>query len=315
MIGSVPHLFCFGFGYSAETLARRLLAEGWRVSGSCRDEAKQRRLAALGYRIHFFDRDRPLADPVAALAGVTDVVVSVPPDAGGDPVLDQHAGDLVAHARLRWIGYLSTTGVYGDTGGAVVAETAPPAPTSERSRRRVAAEARWLDLYRRSGLPAHVFRLAGIYGPGRSSLDQVRAGAARRIERPGHLFSRIHVDDIATVLRASMARPDPGRIYNVCDDEPAAPADVIAYACRLLGREPPPLVPFEAVEAGMSAMAQSFWRDNRRVDNGRIGRELGVRLRYPDYRAGLTAILAAESAASDEGGGIDAVGAEDAAGR
>lgn len=300
MIGSVPHLFCFGFGYSAEALARRLQAEGWRVSGSCRDPMKQRRLAAEGYRLHLLDRGRPLADPEAALAGVTDVVVSVPPDAAGDPVLDQHAADLVAHARLRWIGYLSTTGVYGDTGGAAVDETAPLAPTSERSRRRVEAERRWLDLYRRQQLPVHIFRLAGIYGPGRSSLDQVRTGVARRIDRPGHLFSRIHVDDIATVLRASMARPDPGRIYNVCDDEPAAPADVIAYACRLLGREPPPPVPFEAAAAGMSAMAKSFWRDNRRIDNRRIGRELGVRLRYPDYRSGLAAILAAEQTGSEQ---------------
>ena len=303
MIGSVPHLFCFGFGYSAEVLAQRLLAEGWIVSGSCRGEAKRRRLAAEGYRIHLFDRDRPLAEPAAALADVTDVVVSVPPDGAGDAVLDQHAPDLVAHAPLRWVGYLSTTGIYGDTGGATVAETTPPAPTSERSRRRVAAEGRWLDLYRRSGLPVHVFRLAGIYGPGRSSLDQVRAGEARRIDRPGHLFSRIHVDDIATVLRASMARPDSGRIYNVCDDEPAAPADVVAYACRLLGRPPPPLVPLEAIEGGMSAMARSFWQDNRRVDNSRVTRELGVAWRYPDYRSGLAAILAAEQAA---GRGMDA---------
>ncbi len=312
MIGSVPHLFCFGFGYSAAILAQRLLAEGWRVSGSCRGEQKQRRLAGEGYAIHRLDRNRPLADPAAALAGVTDLVVSVPPDADGDPVLDHHAADVVAHAPLRWIGYLSTTGVYGDTGGATVAETSPLAPTSERSRRRVEAEGRWLELHRQSGLPVHVFRLAGIYGPGRSSLDQVRSGEPRRIDRPGHLFSRIHVDDIATVLRASMARPDPGRVYNVCDDEPAAPADVVAYACRLLGREPPPLVPFEVAESGMSAMARSFWRDNRRVDNGRVKRELTVTLRYPDYRSGLAAILAAEEAAERE---TDATDALDARGR
>ena len=309
MIGSVPHLFCFGFGYSAETLARRLLAEGWRVSGSCRDEGKQRRLAAQGYRMHVLDRDRPLADAEAALAGVTDIIVSVPPDAAGDPVLDHHVGDLIAHAPLRWVGYLSTTGVYGDTGGAPVTETAPLAPTSERSRRRVAAEAGWLGLQRQEGLPVHVFRLAGIYGPGRSSLDQVRSGTARRIDRSGHLFSRIHVDDIATVLRASMARPNPGRTYNVCDDEPAAPADVVAHACRLLGRQPPPLLPFETAEPARSPMARSFWRDNRRVDNGRIARELGVRLRYPDYRAGLAAIVAAELAA-DETAALAEVGGE-----
>jgi nucleoside-diphosphate-sugar epimerase len=295
MIGNGPHLFCFGLGFSAEALARRLLDEGWQVSGTCRGEAKRQRLAALGIAMHLFDRDRPLADPASALAGVTDIVASVPPDAGGDPVLDLHEAAIVDHPGLRWVGYLSTTGVYGDTGGAPVDETAPLNPTAERSRRRVEAEGRWLALERSAGLPVHVFRLAGIYGPGRSPLDQVRAGEVRRIARPGHAFSRIHVDDIAQVLRASMARPDPGRIYNVCDDEPAEPADVVAFACRLLGREPPPPVPFEVARTAMSAMALSFWADNRRVDNSRIKRELGIDLAHPDYRAGLRAILAAEA--------------------
>ncbi len=196
---------------------------------------------------------------------------------------------------MRWIGYLSTTGVYGDTGGARVSEASPVNPTSARSRRRVAAENRWMELYWKHRLPVHVFRLAGIYGPGRSTLDQVRAGRARRIDRPGHLFSRIHVDDIATVLRTSMARPWPGAVYNVCDDLPAAPSDVVAYACALLGVEAPPVAAYEDVAGDMSPMARSFWNDNRTVDNSRVKRELEIELRFPDYKSGLKAILDAES--------------------
>jgi nucleoside-diphosphate-sugar epimerase len=292
-IGSPPHLFCFGFGYSARALAGRLMDEGWIISGTCRSEEKRAALAARGIRAFLFDRDRPLLDAPAALDGVTDILSSIPPDATGDPVLDRH-GEVIAAARgLRWIGYLSTTGVYGDTGGAVVDETAPLCPTSERSRRRVEAERRWLELWQRHGQPVHVFRLAGIYGPGRSAIDQVRRGEMRRIDKPGHLFSRIHIDDIGVVLHASIARPNPGRVYNVCDDEPAEPSDVVAHACRLLGVEPPPPVPFDQASALLSPMALSFWRDNRRVDNSRIKKKLGITLAYPSYRSGLEAIAAA----------------------
>ncbi|MEK9725956.1 MAG: SDR family NAD(P)-dependent oxidoreductase, partial [Rhodospirillaceae bacterium] len=188
----------------------------------------------------------------------------------------------------------STTGVYGDTGGAWVDETAPASPDVGRSRRRAEAEAGWRDLAVRHDLPLHTFRLAGIYGPGRNVLDQARAGTARRIVKPGHRFSRIHVDDIARVLLASMARPDPGAVYNVCDDEPAEPAEVTAFACALLGIEPPPLVPFEEAARAMTPMGRTFWTDNRRVRNDRIKRELGVDLAYPTYREGLRAIYAAE---------------------
>jgi nucleoside-diphosphate-sugar epimerase len=183
-----------------------------------------------------------------------------------------------------------------------VDETAPRRPTSERSRRRVAAEAAWLALGRDHDLAVHVFRLAGIYGPGRSILDQARTGRARRIARPGHLFSRIHVDDIAGVLQASMDRPSPGAIYNVCDDEAAAQADVVAYGCELLGLPLPPLVTFAEAAKEMSAMALSFWADNRRVDNSRIKRDLAVKLAHPDYRSGLRAVLAAEQSAGAAGG-------------
>ncbi len=297
-----PRLFCFGFGFSAGALARRLAGAGWRIGGTCRGEDKRRRLEAEGVEAHLFDRGRPLAAPARALAGTTALLISAPPDTAGDPVLDHHAEDIAA-LRPAWIGYLSTTGVYGDTGGALVDETAPLRPTSERSRRRVAAEAAWLALGRDHELAVHVFRLAGIYGPGRSVFAQARAGHARRIDRPGHLFSRIHVDDIARILEASLARPSPGAAYNVCDDEPAAQADVIAYACELLGLPVPPLMSFEEASKEMSPMALSFWADNRRIDNARIKQDLGVRLACPDYRAGLRAVLAAEEEAGRAAGG------------
>lgn len=286
-------LFCFGLGFSARALAARLVPRGWLVAGTCRGEDKKRVLAGDGIEAFVFDRDRPLADPARALGGARALLISAPPGAAGDPVLAHHGADIAA-LRPGWIGYLSTTGVYGDTRGVAVDENAPLQPTSERSHRRVAAEAAWLDLGRRNGLAVHIFRLAGIYGPGRSVLDQVRAGQARRIDRPGQLFSRIHVDDIALVLEASLARPEPASIYNVCDDEPAAQSDVVAYACALLGVNPPAAVAFADAAREMSAMALSFWADNRRVDNTRLKARLGVEPRYPNYRAGLQAILATE---------------------
>jgi nucleoside-diphosphate-sugar epimerase len=292
--GAAPHLFCFGLGYSATRIAERLMGEGWTVSGTCRSPEKQRTLIEKGMRVFLFARGRPLDDAAEALTGVTDVLSSVPPDPEGDAVLDHHRHDLLAMEGVRWIGYFSTTGVYGDTGGADVTETAALCPTTERSRRRVMAEGLWLELYHSHGLPVHVFRLAGIYGPGRSVVDQVRAGTARRIEKPGQVFSRIHVEDIATIVRASMARPEPGGIYNVCDDEPAAPSAVVQYACELLGVEPPPPITFSEAAEGMSQMALSFWQDNRRVVNARLKDVLGVELAYPDYRAGLSALVEAE---------------------
>jgi nucleoside-diphosphate-sugar epimerase len=287
---SPGRLFCFGLGFSALVLARRLAAAGWAVAGTTRRAAKAAELSAEGIAAFVFDRDHPL--DAAALAGTTHLLVSIAPDGEGDPVLDRHAADLAGLPDLAWIGYLSTTGVYGDWQGAEVDETSALRGAKGRNRRRIEAEAAWLALQAERGLPVHVFRLAGIYGPGRSALDAVRSGRAKRIDKPGQLFSRIHVEDIATTLEASMARPNPGRVYNVCDDEPAAAAEVTAYACRLLGTAPPPLIPLE--QAGMSPMALSFWEDNRLVSNRRLHEELGVTLAYPDYRAGLEAILAAE---------------------
>ena len=289
----MSRLFCFGLGYSALALADRLIADGWSVSGTCRTEEKRARLAARGIAAHLFDRDRPLDDVATALEGATHLLSSVPPDATGDPVLEHHAAGIAALAdgELGWAGYLSTTGVYGNRDGGWVDEQSALEPTGERGRRRLSAERAWLGLGADAGLAVHLFRLSGIYGPGRSALDTVRRGRARRIDKPGQVFNRIHVDDIATILQASIAHPNPGAAYNCADDDAAPPQDVIAHACTLLGIEPPPLVPFEQAE--LSDMARSFYADNKQVRNDRIKAELGVTLMYPSYRDGLAAQLAA----------------------
>ncbi|MBL8709811.1 MAG: SDR family oxidoreductase [Rhodospirillaceae bacterium] len=265
-----------------------MLSLGWRVSGTCRGAEKQAALAVAGISAHRFDRGQPLADIDRLLAGATHLLSSVPPDALGDPVIDHHADAIDRAApNLAWTGYLSTTGVYGDRGGGWVDEASELVPSGERGLRRLRAEQAWLARVQ----PAHLFRLAGIYGPGSSALDTVRAGRARRVVKPGQVFSRIHVDDIVTVLIASMAAPRPGAAYNVCDDDPAPPADVVTHACQLLGVAPPPEVPYD--QADLSPMARSFYDDNKRCRNERIKRELGVHLAYPDYRRGLAALLAA----------------------
>jgi nucleoside-diphosphate-sugar epimerase len=291
-MSDTPTLFCFGLGYCATDLSRRLTAKGWSVRGTSRNEEACEKFATQGIQAWPFDRDRPLADPAVALDGVSHILSSVPPDATGDAVIDQHGGDIAAlSGSLKWAGYLSTTGVYGDRGGETVAETADLRPSTVRGERRVAAEGGWCGLWRDHGVPVHLFRLAGIYGPGRNALATVKGGQARRIVKPGQIFSRIHLDDISTILEASMAQPNPGAAYNLCDDEAAPPQDVIAYACELLGVDPPPEIPFE--DADLSDMARSFYAENKRVSNERIKHELGVTLAYPDYRAGLRALLEA----------------------
>ncbi len=278
----MPRLLVFGLGFSGRVIAARLAAAGWAVAGTTRSGEA---VDLPGIAVYPFDRDHPL--PEAALAGTTHVLSSIPPDGDGDPVLALAGGDL-GRLGLAWAGYLSTTGVYGDCGGGWVDEDTPLRPTSDRARRRAAAEREW----QASALPVHVFRLAGIYGPGRSAIDGVRAGTARRIVKPDQVFGRIHVDDIAQVVQASMARPRPGAVYNLADDDPAPPQEVILHACRLLGVEPPPEIPWDQAQATMSPMALSFFADNKRVRNDRIKAELGVRLAYPTYREGLAAILA-----------------------
>ncbi|CAN0383076.1 unnamed protein product [Discosporangium mesarthrocarpum] len=281
-------LFCFGLGYSAMALSRRLDAAGWTIRGTCRKPARQVALGALGISTAIFDGETPM-EPATLLQGATHVLMSIPPGAEGDPAFRHHAEDIAAVGSVEWVGYFSTTGVYGNRDGGWVDETSDLRPGSDRSQRRVDAEQNWLAWGDRHGISVQVFRLPGIYGPGRSAVDQVKAGTARRISKPGHVFSRIHVEDIATTVAASIARPRAGRVYNVCDDEPAAPGDVVAYVCELLGREPPLEIPYD--EAEMSPMAKSFWSDNRRVRNDLIKEELGVRLDFPDYRIGIRGIL------------------------
>jgi nucleoside-diphosphate-sugar epimerase len=288
---TAPHLFCFGVGYTALALGRRLSAEGWTISGTCRTEERTAVLREEGIAAYLFDQDHPLSRE--AVNGVTHLLLSAPPDAAGDPVLATHHNDIGAMRGLSWVGYLSTTGVYGDRSGGWVDETAALLPTGERGRQRVVAEQGWLDLWRSGGVPVHILRLAGIYGPGRSAFDALRAGKAKRIDKPGQVFSRIHIEDLAEVLIASIRRPRPGAIYNVCDDDPSPPEAVVAHAAALLGMPAPPLVPLDA--AGLSPMARSFYEDNKRVSNALIKTELGVTLRYPNFRTGLAAILADEA--------------------
>lgn len=291
--GTTPRLFCFGLGYSASVLARGLLAEGWRIAGTCRDDSSRESLVAQGIEAHVFNGQSPMNGFDAAFAGTTHLLSSAPPSDAGDPVLQIHGPQIAALTTLQWVGYLSTTGVYGDRAGEWVDETSSLEPTGARGQRRVDAEKNWRALWRTHAIPVHVFRLAGIYGPGRNQISAVRQGDAKRIDKPGQVFSRIHVDDIAAILRASMNRPNPGAIYNVCDDEAAPPGDVIAYIAAQLGVEPPPLTPFDPTE--LSPMAQSFYRDNKRVSNRRIKEDLGVTLKWPTYREGVTGLLACDS--------------------
>ena len=273
-------LLSIGHGYSAQALARRLLPEGWHIIGTTRSEAGAAALRATGIEALVW----PTEDLAPALARATHLLTSVAP-VDGDPVL-QALGPQIAAARLGWVGYLSTTAVYGHHNGDWVDETTPLAPTTTRGAARVQAEADWATL----GLPLHVFRLAGIYGPGRGPFEKVRDGTARRIHKAGQVFSRIHVDDIANVLHAALLRPNPG-IYNLCDDDPASPEDILGLAAEMLGLPPPPIVPYEQAE--MTPMARSFYAENKRVRNDRIKAVLGVKLEYPTYREGLAAILAA----------------------
>jgi nucleoside-diphosphate-sugar epimerase len=276
-------LLSFGHGYSAQALERLLLPQGWRIIGTTRSEAKAEAMRTRGIEALIW----PGADVTDALNAASHLLMSASPDDGSDPVLAALQNQITARAdQFEWAGYLSTTGVYGDHGGDWVDETAPLTPATRRGQARVVAEAAWQAI---PGLPLHIFRLAGIYGPGRGPFAKVRNGTARRIIKDGQVFSRTHVDDIAQVLAASIARPNPGAIYNVCDDDPAPPQDVIAYAAQLLGLPVPEAVPFE--DAELTPMARSFYAESKKVRNDRIKDDLGVKLLFPDYRSGLQSLL------------------------
>ncbi|WP_090201542.1 SDR family oxidoreductase [Yoonia tamlensis] len=275
----------FGYGYSAQALGRVLLPQGHKMLGTTRGAPAP----ADGAQIVQW----PDADMTESLDRATHLLVSIAPDAEGDPVLAALRAEIIARAhRFKWVGYLSTTGVYGDHGGGWVDETTPLTPATKRGIARVKAEAAWAAI---PDLPLHIFRLAGIYGPGRGPFAKVRNGTARRIIKKNQVFSRTHVDDIAQVLAASMAQPNPGAVYNVCDDDPAPPEDVIGYAAELLGLPMPPAVDFAT--ADLTPMARSFYAESKKVRNDRIKSELGVKLLYPDYRSGLKALLAQEKSA------------------
>ena len=278
-------LFCFGYGYSAEGLVRKLsprLASAAGTRTSLPDAAEPALTLAT------YTGDGPSPEARRLLEGATHVLVSIPPDLEGDAALRHFADDLAALPDLAWIGYLSTIGVYGDCKGAWVDETAPVRPASERSLRRLQAEQAWMAFGAETGHRVDIYRLAGIYGPGRSVVDNLRKGTARRIVKPGQVFNRIHVDDIARVLAAAIETQTEHRIFNVSDDEPTPPQDVVAYAAELLGLPVPPAIPF--AQAGLTGLAASFWGESKRVRNGRIRGELGVDLVYPTYREGLRAL-------------------------
>ena len=277
----MKHLLCFGFGFSAKALSQRLDRSEWRITGSSRSAEGAEAIQALGFDGIIFDELKSIPE------SVTHIVSSVPPSDQGDPILLRFGGELAKRAKyLDWVGYLSTTGVYGDSGGAMVNEDSDLQPNTDRGYRRVSAEAAWADI---PNLPLHIFRLAGIYGPGRNALESVKSGKAQRVIKAGQIFSRIHVEDIAGVLLASIKNPNPGRIYNLADDEACPPQDVIAYAAELLGVAPPPEIAFE--NAKLSVMAKSFYADSKRVSNARIKSELGYELRFPNYRIGLQSLL------------------------
>ena len=282
-------LLSFGHGYSARALSRIFLAQDWRVIGTTRNEDKAVGMMNDGIEPRIW----PGADMAPALNGATHLLISAAPDDAGDPVLAALHDEIAARAgQFEWVGYLSTTGVYGDHGGDWVDETTPLTPSTKRGIARVQAESAWAAI---PDLPLHIFRLAGIYGPGRGPFAKVRAGTARRIIKADQVFSRTHVADIARVLAASIRNPNPGAAYNVCDNDPAAPQDVIGYAADLLGLPLPPAEDFETAE--MSPMARSFYAESKKVRNDRIKNELGVELLYPDYRSGLKALLAHELSA------------------
>jgi len=282
-------LLVIGHGFTAAALSRRLVGEGWRVIGTTRDPEKVCELASLGVEPRIWPGDN-IND---SITDATHLLLSVAPDAAGDPVLGALGDRIMQNTKLDWVGYLSTTAVYGDHNGGWVNEDTPVTPTTDRGRLRVDAERAWQNLFQNGRAAFHIFRLGGIYGPGRGPFAKVKHGTARRIIKKGQVFSRIHVEDIASVLRASIENPDGGAIYNVCDDEAAPPQDVIALAAELLGIEVPPKVSIE--NANMSDMARSFYAESKRVKNDRIKRDLGVKLLYPTYREGLGALLSSET--------------------
>jgi hypothetical protein len=293
-------LFCFGLGYSATHVIAEHGDTYVRILGSVRDPEKAARLARQGIGGHkietmIFDGSDATAAIADSLAETDHVLISAPPGEAGDPVLRCFGGALGASARLSSLVYLSTLGVYGNHDGRWIDETTTPAPRMARTQARLAAEEAWQDFSKRTGKPVAILRLAGIYGPGQNAIRNVVRGTARRIAKPGQVFNRIHVADIAQAIVAAFARRADG-VFNVCDDEPTPPGDPIVFAADLIGVGPPKEIPFDEAAKQMTPMALSFYADNRRVRNDRLKRDLGVRLRYPNYRVALQALFEAGEA-------------------
>ncbi len=286
-------LFCFGFGYTAKYLVERLEASGddWSFTGTSRSANKPLPEELDKIYLHQFDGTKPM-DEIGcdALSVSTSVLISIPPFKEGvsDLVIHHHLKELASSERIRWVGYISSTGVYGDHGGGWVNEDTTPHPLTEQAMARVRAEEEWLNLFHRHNLPVHVFRASGIYGSGRSPLARIIRGESTIIDKPGHYFNRIHVEDMAGIIAQSIANPKPGTVYNMSDDEPASQVDVMKYAYDLLGMDMPVPQNFEAAE--MSEMLRDFFKANKRIQNERIKNDLGYALKYPTYREGLTAI-------------------------
>lgn len=284
----MSRLFCFGLGYCAAELSRRLLQRGWSIEGTTSNSDKLPGLAAQGFTPYLFDGKSAPPDIAGALESVTHVLLSIPPDADSDPALRHFGGAIAASSAITWIGYFSTVGVYGDAHGNWVDEMTEPKPGTVRGQRRLKAETDWIELAKESGKSLVIYRLPGIYGPGRSAIDQLKAGTARRIFKPGQFTNRIHVSDIATAVEASMDLAPGTHIFNVTDDMPAPPQDVIEYGAELLGVPCPPAT--DPTDEALSPAARSFYIENKKVSNARMKSELGVRLAYPTYIEGLKAI-------------------------
>lgn len=274
-----PHLFCFGFGFSASILANQQALKGWNISGTYRTQKTQQAIEHIGGTSFTY------SDTIALPESTTHILISIPPNDNGDIIFNDYLEQIETLPSLQWIGYFSTTGVYGDHQGNWVTEDTPPTPITDPAKRRAIAEQQWL----KTALPLHIFRLAGIYGPGRNAFEQLRNGTARRIKKKGQVFSRIHVEDIAQIVTASMDNPAPGNIYNCADDLPEAQEKVIAYAAECLNITAPPLIPFE--QADISLMAKNFYSCNRRIRNQKIKDALNVVLKYPDYKMGLSHLI------------------------
>ncbi len=286
----MSNLFCFGLGYCAAELSRRLIAQGWTISGTTAHADKIPALKAQGFAPYLFDGTSAPADIAQALNSATHVLLSIPPDAENDPALRWFGDTIAASKSLAWIGYFSTVGVYGDAQGNWVDEATEPKPGTERGRRRLKAETGWIELAKRSSKSLIIYRLPGIYGPGRSAIDQLRAGTARRIFKPGQFTNRIHVADIATAVQASMDLGPGAHVFNVTDDLPAPPQDVIEYGAKLLGVPCPPAT--DPADEALSSATRSFYIENKKVSNARMKLELGIKLAYPTYLDGLKAIAA-----------------------